>query len=261
MSTQQPKSTWIGTARLAPLLLAGLLLLTGCKEVLYSDLTEVEANEMVALLDAGGIAAGRDRDKDGIYSLTVDAAQVPAAVNLLRTAGYPRQRYQTIGEVFAGQGLVGTPFEERARFMHALNEELARTIAEIDGIRSARVQVMIPAQDRYDENAKIATAAVAIMHEQGRDLAAIVPSVKTLVSHSVPDLAYDNVAVALFPVGAVGQPTAAGQTAVPATRAMGVVIPGLAVSPLLAVLAVLAILSAFLLVALFGRLRRGGDAP
>ena len=181
-------------------LLAVFLALAGCKEVLYSDLSENEANEMVAVLDAGGISAGRVRSKDGIYDITVDEALVASAVNLLQAAGYPKHRFQSLGDVFAGDELVGSPFNERARFMHAMNEELSRTISQIDGVRSARVQVMIPAQDKYDPTPKAATASVAVMYDERRDLSTFVPVIKTLVAHSVPDLAYDDVAVALFPV-------------------------------------------------------------
>jgi type III secretion protein J len=188
----------------------------GCKEVLYSTLTENEANEMVAILDSGGITAKRERDTDGNYALTVDGAMVPDAVTILRNAGYPRQRFKSLGDVFANEGLVGTPFEERARFMFALNEELSRTISEIGGIRSARVQVMIPAPDKYASATVPATASVALLFEPGYDLSPLVPNIKSLVAHAVPNLSYDDVSVAMFPVDviilttvpAAGAPTA-----------------------------------------------------
>ncbi len=189
------------------LLFAVLFVVAGCKEVLYSDLSEREANEMVAVLDAGGISAGRERSKDGIYNITVDEALVASAVKLLQAAGYPKQKFQSLGDVFSGDELVGSPFNERARFMHALNEELSRTIGEIVGVRSARVQVMIPSQDKYDPAPKTATASVAVMYDERRDLSSVVPVIKTLVAHSVPNLPYDNVAVALFPLTVPNQAT------------------------------------------------------
>lgn len=207
--------------RIGTVMLAALLLLAGCKETLYSNLPENEANEMVALLDAGGISAGRERTKDGTYNLLVDGALVASSVTLLQSAGYPKQRFQSLGDVFSSDELTGSPFSERARYMHAMNEELSRTITEIDGVRSARVQVMIPAQDKYDAVTRVAKASVAIVYDGRRDLAPHVPVIKTLVAHSVPDLTYDNVSVALFPVltGPNGIAEAASPTR-PATRAM-----------------------------------------
>jgi type III secretion protein J len=189
------------------LLFAVVFFVSGCKEVLYSDLSEREANEMVAVLDTGGISAGRERSKDGIYNITVDEALVASAVKLLQAAGFPKHKFQSLGDVFAGDELVGSPFNERARFMHALNEELSRTIGEIVGVRSARVQVMVPSQDKYDPAPKIATASVAVMYDERRDLSPVVPVIKTLVAHSVPNLSYDDVAVALFPVTVPSQAT------------------------------------------------------
>lgn len=203
-------------------LLMAFLALAGCKEVLYSDLSENEANEMVAILDAGDIQAKRQRSKDGIYDITVDSAMIASAVTLLQAAGYPKKRYQSLGDVFAGDELVGSPFNERARFMHAMNEELSRTIGEIDGVRSARVQVMIPAQDKYDPTPKTATASIAVMYDERRDLTALVPIIKTLVAHSVSDLAYDNVAVALFPIAAPRGPASLADSGVAGSRAMGI---------------------------------------
>lgn len=183
-------------------LVAAAFALSGCKEVLYSDLTEMEANEMVAVLAAGGIDAARDRDKTGSYALKVEGDSVADAVVVLRRAGYPKQRFDSLGDVFAESGLVGTPFEERARFMYAMNEELSHTISEIKGIHSARVQVMIPTPEKFATDAPQATASVAILVEPGVEIATLVPSIKSLVSHSVPDLDYESVAVAIFPIDA-----------------------------------------------------------
>ena len=237
--------TTSGVRRLiGPLLLCVTLALMGCKEVLYSTLTENEANEMVAILDASGITAKRERDKDGNYALNVEGEVVADAVTILRNAGYPRQRFKSLGDVFANEGLVGTPFEERARFMFALNEELSRTISEIDGIRSARVQVMIPAPDKYASVASPATASVALLFEPGYDLSPLVPNIKSLVAHAVPDLDYDDVAVAMFPVDVMMLTTAPAATE-PAAKvsAMGV-LPAALSNPLAVVVGALVFISA-----------------
>ncbi len=182
-------------------LLLGILLVAGCKEVVYSGLSEVEANEMVAILEASGISSGRERDKDGVYSLLVEGADVAPAITILKTEGYPRKKFRSMGDIFSAEGIVGTPFEERARFIYALNEELSRTISTISGVRSARVHIMLPATSRFDRDAKSSRASVTIHFEEEFAAQQFVPTIKTLVAHSVPNLEYENVAVALFPVG------------------------------------------------------------
>ena len=197
---RQPKR-WV--TQLDVILFAIPLFLMGCKEALYSDLDEIQINEMVAILQAAGIASTRERDKDGAYALHIDQEAIGVAVVLLRKEGYPKRKYQNLGEIFREEGIAGTPFEERARFMHALNEELSQTISEIAGVRSARVHVMIPAQDRFAETQLAAKASVALHHEPDFLTDSVVPTIKTLIAHSVPQLEYEAVSVALFPVGGV----------------------------------------------------------
>lgn len=181
-------------------LMLASLTLAGCKEVLYSNLTEASANEMVAHLDAAGIPATRRSDKDRVYVIMVEAAYVPAAITVLGNEGLPHKTFETIGTVFDAEGIVGTPFEERARFTFAMNEELAQTISSISGVRSARVHVMLPPTTRFERAAAPSSASVTINYEDNFDAPRHVPTIKNLVSHAVPDLAYDNVAVALFPI-------------------------------------------------------------
>lgn len=179
-------------------LVAAILLLTGCKEVLFSDLDELEANQMVAVLQAADVASTRRVNADGRYELLVEKAHIGASVLLLQNEGLPKQKFSTLGEIFADTGIVGTPFEERARFMHALNQELASTISAIDGVREARVHIVLPEQSRFDRAGKEASAAVAIYYRSDFEAQNIVPTVKTLLAHSVPELSYDDVAVSLF---------------------------------------------------------------
>lgn len=174
------------------------LTLAGCKEVLFSELGETEANEMVAVLAAAGVEASRARDKDNVYSISVEADSVATATTLLRQQGYPRPKFETLGDVFGAEGIVGTPFEQHVRYIHAMNEELSRTVTAISGVQSARVFITAPPKDRYAREAPPASASITINYEADFDAEASVSKIKTVVAHSVPNLDYDDVAVALF---------------------------------------------------------------
>jgi type III secretion protein J len=198
------------------LLLVLALGVSGCKEVLYSGLTENEANEMVAILAASGVETSRSRDKKGIYELSVAGEDVAAAVVILGERGYPKQQFESLGEVFSADGIIGTPFEQNARFIHAMNEELSQTISSIAGIRDARVLITAPSKGRYDKTAPPASASVTIQHEDWFDPAQSSSKIKQIVAYSVANLDYDNVAVLAFPVGAPGisdPPVAEGKPA------------------------------------------------
>jgi type III secretion protein J len=164
------------------------LLLVGCKEVLFSNLEEIEANEMVAILAAAGLEASRERDKDNIYSLLVDEKHVATATTLLRNEGYPTPKFESLGDVFSAEGIVGTPFEQHVRYIHAMNEELSRTITSISGVKSARVFVTAPLKERFAREAPAASASVMINYEPGFDAEAHISKVKTIVAHSLPNL-------------------------------------------------------------------------
>jgi len=113
------------------MLMTALVMLGGCKEVLYSQLNEADANEMMALLVLSGIPASREKDATQGYSLMVDEADLAVAVTVLKNSGLPREQFTTMGEVFGDVGVVGTPFEERVRFTYATNQELWQTISQI----------------------------------------------------------------------------------------------------------------------------------
>ena len=104
----------------AILMVAALLVTAGCKEVLYSGLSETDANEMATILEVSGIDASRKRDKDGVYEVWVAGDDVAAANSILVTNGLPRKQFARMDQVFDAQGLVGSPFEERVRYVFAL---------------------------------------------------------------------------------------------------------------------------------------------
>lgn len=180
------------------LFLGLFLLLSGCKEVLYSQLNEAEANEMVALLVLSGIPASREKENGRTYAITVKPQDLAVAVTALKNAGLPREKFSNFGEVFGDSGVVGTPFEERVRFAYATSEELAHTISQIKGVERARVHVVIPPQDRFGKSTERARAAVAVFHDQSFDPSQNASRIKTVVAFAVPKLDIDDVAISFF---------------------------------------------------------------
>jgi type III secretion protein J len=169
--------------------------LSGCKGELYSRLSEKEANLIIALLLHNGIAADRLQAKDGSNTVRVEQERFADAVTLLNASGLPRAKFEDMGSVFSSNGLVSSPTEERARLVHALNQELARTIMEIDGVIAARVHVVLPKNDPLRHDQVPSAASVFIKHDARTEVAALLPQIKTLIANSVEGLTYDKVAV------------------------------------------------------------------
>jgi type III secretion system YscJ/HrcJ family lipoprotein len=184
-----------------------VLFIAACKETVHSDLTERETNEIISVLYSKGISASKEPMKKGLYSISVAQPDFGLALSILTKAGLPRATFDTIGDVFPADSVVGTAFEERARFSFALSQELARTLTEVEGIQFARVHVVIPEKGRFADKTPPAKAALAIYHKLDFDKSIHLPQIKRLVAFSVPHLSYDDVSVSLFRAGAISDAT------------------------------------------------------
>jgi type III secretion protein J len=190
-----------------------LMLLAGCGgQELYSQLSERQANEMVAALRAAGLDADK-QSRDGQFSVSTSRSDFSLAVRTLNAQGYPRETFDTMGKVFKREGFVSSPLEERARLVHAMSQEISNTIANIDGVVTARVHLVVPERNPLIDKPQPAAASVFIKHRPNKDLSAQVAQIKALVVNSIEGLAYDSVTVALFPAesisadGAPARPT------------------------------------------------------
>ena len=180
--------------------LASALVLTGCgRSELYTGLTEREVNEMVAVMESAGLDASKTTKDSKTWTLEATPAQFPQAVALLQARGYPRERFESLGDVFKKQGFVSSPMEERARLMYGLSQELSNTLSNIDGVVSARVHLAVPEADPMSDTVKPSSASVFIKHDPQVDLSSQVGSIKALVVNSIEGLPYDRVTVVMVP--------------------------------------------------------------
>jgi len=175
-----------------------LLLLAACasRVELFSAAYESEANAVLSVLLDAGVAASKSTTKTGI-SVSVDAQDVARALDIMRSRGLPRDRFDGMGQIFRKEGLVSSPLEERARYVYALSQELAATLTQMDGVVTARVHVVLPERGNVGGSATPSTAAVFIKHRLGYNLDALQPQIRKLVTHAIPGLTEDRVSVAL----------------------------------------------------------------
>jgi type III secretion protein J len=182
--------------------LAAFLILAGCQTELYTALPQQEANEMLALLLQKGLSASKSLSKDGTSAISIDEHQLAAAVDVLRAKGYPRAKFHTINDVFQPSGLIASPLQEQARFLWALGQELSQTVSQIDGVLTARVQVVLPDNDILKREPIPSSASVFVRYDESSRVPDLVPQIKMLVADSVQGLSYEKVSVVLVPVHA-----------------------------------------------------------
>ena len=192
-------------ARFLAFLALSSVLLASCKTELYSNLEEQEANEMLAILLEGNIPATKQLEKGNVVTLQVEKKDIARAVQLLTAMGLPRQDFATLGEVFKKDGFVSTPMEEHVRYIFGLSQEISRTLSDVDGVVSARVQIVLPDNDPGAEKVRPSSAAIFVKYLPEYDIAAMTSRIKRFVTNSIEGLSYDKVSIFLFPSRSINQ--------------------------------------------------------
>lgn len=202
----------VGLGTLA--LLALLVLSSGAQpmSLLYGDLALRDSGQMTEALGRAHILY---RLAAGGSEVLVPEGQVPAARVLLARQGLPSGGTVGYG-IFDHANMLGmTPFQERIDETRALEGELARTIQAIEGVRGARVHLVLPRRAPFAREARPAQASVlltmqgaAVLDRDG------VQAILNLIAAAVPGLKPQNIAIvdsrgdllarAGAPVGAAG---------------------------------------------------------
>lgn len=133
-------------------LLAGALVFfaAGCAEPIYHGIGEVEANEMVVVLEQHGLEAGKQRDPqaDNKWVVTVPGAERVRAWKVLQDEGLPRPEVSGFSEFYPSGGLVPTSSEERVLLQYSTAQELRQSLLAVDAVVGARVNLVLPEKPR-----------------------------------------------------------------------------------------------------------------
>lgn len=129
-------------------------------------------------------------------ALAVPQEQLGQAKLALAAAGLPASQDKGFELMQGDQGFGTSQFVENARYQHALETELARTIAQLRPVREARVHLALPKPSAFTRQKQPASASVVLQMQAGSALeAGQVDAIVHLVASSIPDLAPDRVTV------------------------------------------------------------------
>ncbi|MDR3175533.1 MAG: type III secretion inner membrane ring lipoprotein SctJ [Desulfovibrio sp.] len=176
------------------------LFLAACKVEVYSGLNEEQTNLMLGVLLKRGVDVSKENKGKNGFSLLVEEGQMVQALDVLRENGLPHDRYQSLGDVFKGQGMISSPSEEDARLAFAISQELSDTFSRMDGVLSARVHVVLGKVDEAVNLRILPSVGVFIRHNPDSTVVNMVAKIRELAAHSVPGLSEENVSVMLSPV-------------------------------------------------------------
>jgi flagellar M-ring protein FliF len=158
----------------------------------FSNLTDQDAAAIVNKLKStkipyetadGGKTIKVPREKADDVRLSVAASGLPQS----GVVGY---------EVFDKTNFSTTDFNNKVNLQRALEGELDRTIARLDGVQTATVHLVIPEQALFQQQQQPTTAAVALQLKPGVTLTPDqTKAITKLVSSSVQGLKPENVTV------------------------------------------------------------------
>lgn len=181
---------------------------------LVSGLNPADTGKMTAALDEQGIAW--ELQNNGT-ALAVEKSQVPQARIALAEGGLTGGDKPGF-ELFDEQKLGASDFQQQVTYQRALEGEIARTVGQVEGVSGAQVQLTLPEDQLFSEEAKPATAAVLLQAGgAGLDPGAV-RGIARLVASSVEGLKPENVTITdgsgqlLWPNGEGGEGALAAGT-------------------------------------------------
>lgn len=188
---------------------------------LFSNLVATDANSITQQLDTSGVPY---QLADGGATILVPQDKVYATRLNLSGLGLPagsKDGYALLDK----QGITTSDFMQHVGYQRALEGELARTIASIDGVQGAVVHLALPQQTVFADASSKPTASVLVSMRPGVRLSPTqTQAVVNLVAASVPALAPEAVSVAdgaghVLSGGAGGAVDAAGSAREEQTQA------------------------------------------
>jgi len=187
-------------ARLAGLAIAvaiGTVVVLWTSEPNYAPLyTQVSGRDAAEIADV--LVANDIQYKIDGTSGTIMVAQSKAAQARLKLAaqGLPQGSTQGLEMLQNDQGLGTSQFMEKARYNHALEAELSRSIESIRSVEIARVHLALPKQSIFIRNRTKPSASVMTKLFSGRRLnQGQVDAIVHMVSSSIPMLEASQVTV------------------------------------------------------------------
>lgn len=175
------------------------LLLCACKQQdLLNSLDQQQANEVLAVLQRHNIHADKkDMGKAG-YTVTVDNADFPTAVDLLKIYKLPGRPDMEISQMFPADALVSSPRAEKARLYSAIEQRLEQSLKTMNGIISARVHVSydIDSGENGRKTEPVHLSVLAV-YERDTNPEQKINDIKRFMVNSFSGVTYENISVVL----------------------------------------------------------------
>lgn len=160
---------------------------------LYNNVSGPDVGEIAQLLQTNDIEFKLD-PVSGM--LQVEQSKSAEARMLLASKGLPQSSSVGLEMLQEEQSLGTSQFIEKARYNHALEQELARSVESIRSVESARIHLAIPKQSIFIRNRTKPSASVVTKLYAGRSLnKSQVEAIVNMVASSIPMMDAEMVTV------------------------------------------------------------------
>ncbi len=156
-------------AMAAVLAAASLLSIAACKKPVVHGILEVEANEILVILNLNGITAelarSAEESKEGVlFDIMVDETDYMNAVATLNENQLPKKKEKGFAEIFGSSGgLMETEQEKTAKHIAALMGTLTNTLRSISNVVDAKVTLVLPEANPFASNQDVTPARAAVL--------------------------------------------------------------------------------------------------
>lgn len=162
--------------------------------LLYADLDLRDGQDLAARLDQDNLTY-EVRESGGRISIYAPRSDVVGLKLKLAGDGFIASTSSVGYEIFDEQDSLGlTSFQQNINRLRALEGELARTIATIAGVRSARVHLVLPERELFSREKQRATASIVVDAPGGLDRHSV-RAIVNLAASAAPGLSPSRVTV------------------------------------------------------------------
>lgn len=179
------------------LLIGFISLLLGCdNQLLLSNLSQRQSNEVLAILQEHGVDANRKHDNKSGDSIRVSPDNFVIAVDLLRQYNLPSKDPIEIIQAFPGDSLVASPHAERTRLLSLIEQRLEQSLLAIPNIVNARVHVSYPLNGNSTVK-QVQKISSLVTYSGNEDPKMMMNKIKLFLNSSFAETTYDNVSVVI----------------------------------------------------------------
>lgn len=162
-------------------------------KLLYSDLSTMDSAAIAGKLEEAGIRYSVSADGTRVM---VPDAEVGRSRMLLANEGLPNGGSMGYELFDQKSGYGTTNFVQNINQVRALEGELTRTISAVDGVKSARVHLVLPQRELFSRESRSASASVFVgLRPNARLGSEQIVAIQHLVASAVPQLKPTSVSI------------------------------------------------------------------